>query len=164
MNKDNEILGFFVSEQALFADATDIEENKSELQGIEFRSYIWQEKGISNSLRQLQYKYYGEDLKLILFQFYINPIPYELHSLKEIENYIKSEKSIGIPIVITDNNFFCLSEKNRYIYLIKVILDKINLLEKVINKNKLDTNLKHLKSDIKNLKIFPKSLTGNDTD
>lgn len=158
MNIDNEILGFFVSEQALFADATKEEEDKSGLQGLEFRSYIWGEKGVYNSLRQLRHRDYGKGLKLILFQFYINPISYELNSLKEIESYRKSEKSIGIPIIITDNNFFNLSEENRYIYIVKTILDKINLLNKIVTKNKLDFNLKHLKSDIKDLKIFPKCL------
>ena len=71
-----------------------------------FNSYIWHENSITDILSDLEYFKYGSDMKLILFQFYINPIPYLSQHLKEIESYRKNEKSIGIPIIVTTENFF----------------------------------------------------------
>ena len=159
MNTDNNILGCFVSGMATHADDNQIARDISEKKGKEFRSYIWGNKGISNVLSELNHKDYGKDLILILFQFYINPIPYLLENLKEIESYRKKEKSIGIPIIITDDNFFHLSEENRYIFLIDIILEKLILLAKVVNQKKLDTKLDVLTSDLKKLKLFPRCRT-----
>ena len=116
-----------------------------------FRSYIWGEKGIGETLKKLEYKDYGRDMKRILFQFYVNPIPYELQSLKEIETYRKNEKAIGIPIVVNDENFFSKSEEGRYIFLKQSILQKLDLLSEIVKKKKLDTNVKQLKIDLQEL-------------
>ena len=55
-------------------------------------------------------------------------MPYELQNLKEIENYRKNEKSIGIPIIVTDENFFSKSKEGRYIFITQSILQKIDVL------------------------------------
>lgn len=89
-----------------------------------FTSYIWGEKGISNALKKLKYEDYGKDVKLILFPFYVNPIPHLEENLKEIENYRKNEKSIEIPIIVTNENFFAKSEKERYGFLRMSILQE----------------------------------------
>ena len=47
--------------------------------------------------------------------------------------------------------FFSKSESERYDFLLDTILQKIDLLEEVIKKKKLDTDIKLLKSDIKNV-------------
>lgn len=158
MNRDNNILGCTVIGQSvLYNDSQKLKDSASK-NGKIFRSYVYGNNGIYSIIDKLNYQNYGKDLELILFQFYINPIPYLLSSIEEIEKYRKKEKSIGIPIVVTDDNFFNISEENRYIFLIKEILDKIDVLEKVVKKKKLDTNVELLKSDIKELKLFPTNL------
>jgi len=114
-----------------------------------FRPYIWGENGISNVLKKLKREDYGNDLKLAILQFYIKPSPIELQKLKEIESYRKSEKSIGIPIVVTDDNFFSKSEEGRYNFLKQAILQKLDLLTEVIIRRKLDTKIEQLKSDLR---------------
>ncbi len=139
MEENKNILGCFVSSM------------RGDNSGALFRNYISGENGISNKLKKLHHEDYGKDLILILFQFQVNPIPYLLQNLKEIENYRKNEKSIGIPVIITDENFFSRSEEGRYGFLKKSILQKLDLLEEVVKKKKLDTNVKKLKEDLSNL-------------
>jgi hypothetical protein len=113
-----------------------------------FRPYIWGDKGIDKALKRLKYADYGKDLKLALFQFYVRPTPVESRRLKEIESYRKNEKAIGIPIIVTDENFFSKSEKERYDFMKDSILQKMDLLEKVVKQKKLDTKMEQLKSDL----------------
>ncbi|OCB70732.1 hypothetical protein B0A79_13870 [Flavobacterium piscis] len=141
MNDNENILGCFVSA------------NIGDVMGPEFRSYIYGENKIEKTLKILKNKDYGQDLKLILFQFYINPIPYLLNNLKEIESYRKKEKSIGIPIVINEDNFFSKNESERYDFIRESLLHKIDLLAEVSKKNKLDINIELLKSDLKKILI-----------
>jgi len=134
---DDSIFGFFVS--------STIGDDK----GNVFRDYIWGEDGVSERIKKLKYFNYGNDLKLILLQFYINPISYTLDNLKEIENYRKKEKSIGISIVVDDQNFFSLSNNLRNKFLHNSILQKTDLLTEVINIKGLDTNIVSLNNDLK---------------
>ncbi|AZB18810.1 hypothetical protein EG352_13980 [Chryseobacterium indologenes] len=133
------------------ADATKEEENKAKDQGDIFIKYIAGENGLSEHLKKLNKNKYGEDILIILFQFYVNPIPYLLQNLKEIEPYRKKEKSIGIPIIVTDDNFFNRTEHERYDFLKQSILQKMDLLAEVVKKKKLDTNMDMLKEDIRKI-------------
>jgi len=139
MSDENYILGCFAST------------NMGDEQGALFRTYIWGEKGIGETLKKLNYRNYGKDMKRILFQFYVNPIPYELNNLKEIENYRKKEKSIGIPIIVNEGNFFNKSEPERVYFIKASILQKLDLLSEVVKKKKLDTNIESLKRDFQGL-------------
>lgn len=116
-----------------------------------FTPYIWGEKGISDTLKKLKHENYGKDLVLALFQFNVKPTPMELQRLKEIESYRKNEKSIGIPIIVTDENFFSKSEEGRYSFLKQSILQKLELLAEVVKKKKLDTKMDLLKADLEKL-------------
>lgn len=69
------------------------------------------DRGFCEKLKKLNNDDYGKDLKLVLFQFYLYPIAYELDNLKAIERYRKNEKSIGIPIIVTDENFLASPKK-----------------------------------------------------
>jgi hypothetical protein len=151
MKTEKNILGCFVSGPALnWNDDLKTKENAAE-RGKLFRTYIWGENGIATPLRKLNHEEYGEDLSTILLQFYLNQIPYELSSLREIENYRKKEKSIGIPIIINEDNFFSRTEDERRLFLTKTIFDKISLLEETVKKKKLDTNINKLKRDVENI-------------
>ena len=116
-----------------------------------FKAYIWGEKGISDTLKKLKHEDYGKDLVLALFQFNVKPTPMELQRLKEIEPYRKNEKSIGIPIIVNDENFFSKSEEGRYSFLKQSILQKLDLLAEVVKKKKLDTNMEQLKMDLQKI-------------
>lgn len=151
MENNKNIFGCFVSYQALSYKSKETEKLKSKEQGDLFRSYIWGEKGISTDLKRINNEDYGKDLMMILFQFYINPIEQELMKLKEIESYRKKEKAIGIPIIVNDENFFNQNEKNRILFLKESIINKILLVEKVVKKRQLDTNIEKLKLDLYNM-------------
>lgn len=116
-----------------------------------FRLYIWGDKGISNTLKKLKHEDYGKDLILALFQFNVKPTPFELERLKEIESYRKKEKSIGIPIIVTDENFFSKSEEGRYNFLRQSVLQKMDVLAEVVKRRKLDTKMELLKTDLRKL-------------
>lgn len=151
MTDASNILGCFASGPSINYDASPDEMEKAEQKGRIFRSYIWGENGIDIELKRLKHEDYGKDVRLILFQFYLNPFSDELQSLKEIESYRKSEKSVGVPIIVTDDNFFNKSEEERYYFLKESILKKIEPLAEVVKKRKLDTKMGLLKSDLKNL-------------
>ncbi len=116
-----------------------------------FRVYVWGEKGFCNTLKMLKHEDYGEDLILALFEFYVKPLPAEVQALKEVGSYRKNEKSIGIPIIVTDENFFNKSEEGRYSFLKQSVLQKLDLLAEVVKKKKLDTKMDLLKVDLQNL-------------
>lgn len=153
-NNKNNVFGCFISCPATIYDENQTEQQRVAEQELldeickEFTSYIWGEKGIEIALKKLHWRNYGSDLELALFQFYVNPIPYLLQNLKEIEPYRKNEKSIGIPIVVNEENFFKKTEEGRYEFLKQSILQKMELLEEVVKKRKLDTNMQALKSDL----------------
>jgi hypothetical protein len=86
MNVENNIFGCFISYPSLYHDATKQMQALAKEQGDLFRTYIWGEKGICDTLKKLKNEDYGKDLVLALFQFYVNPIPYELQNLKD-RNY-----------------------------------------------------------------------------
>jgi hypothetical protein len=75
----------------------------------------------------------------------------ELQKLKEIESYRKNEKSIGIPIIVNEDNFFSKSEEGRQEFLRQSIFQKLELLAEVVKKKKLDTDMELLKSDLEKI-------------
>lgn len=133
---DNELLGFYAS--------FNMGEKDQEL----VKQYLWGDTGLKNKLKSIKWSTYGKDFHLILFQIYVRPIPEMREALKEIESYRKKEKSIGIPIIIDDSNFFNLKESDRQVFFKNNILIKLDLLKDKIKRNKLDLDLSRLKSDV----------------
>jgi hypothetical protein len=154
MEEKDKFLGCFVCAQATIYDINKsdeeelLEQTQINKEHDIFCSYIWGERGISDTLKKLKNENYGQDMTIILFQFYVKPIPYLLQNLKEIESYRKKEKSIGIPIIVTDENFFNKSEEERYNFLKQSIFQKLDLLAEVVKKKKLDTDINKLKIDL----------------
>lgn len=148
------ILAFFLSYPSLPIDASGEASEEAIKRGDEFRTYIWGEKGIDVLLKSLSYVDYGKDLKRILFQFYIMPCDYERIHIKEIEQYRKKKKAIGIPIIV-ERSFFQFSETERREFLVSSMLLKFNILGNVVKNKKLDTNMTKLIHDFSyNLKTF----------
>ncbi|UII20560.1 hypothetical protein [Fulvivirga ligni] len=113
------------------------------------KSILWGNDGIDNKLKNLKYSDYGTDFKLILFQIYSNPISYLRDFLKPLENYRRKEKSIGIPLILDDDNFFNFDEQQQRQFLNQSVLDKLNLLGERVKKSKLDLNVSTLSNDVK---------------
>lgn len=151
--KDENILGCFISGPANYADEDPAIEEHRRQKGDLFSTYIWGEFGIRDPLKTLKRSDYGKDLKLALLQFYVLPLLEELAYLKEIERYRPKERAIGIPIIIHDENFFNRSDLERRRFLKDAILEKLDLLAKVVKRNKLDTDIELLKSDVEKLSL-----------
>jgi len=148
---DDNILGCFLSFPATYAEADQETVERLREKGELFRSYIWSDLGICDSLKRLRRSDYGKDLDFVLLKFYLLPLIVELVVLKDIERYRPKERAIGIPIIIHDENFFNRSDLERRRFLKNVILEKLDLLARVIQRNKLDTNFELLKSDIEGI-------------
>ena len=149
MNNDSAIFGCYISYPALMYGASEKERETAREQGDLFSDYVWGEMGISGIIKKLKHGDYGKDLILALFEFYVKPLSIQLPHLKDIESYRKNEKSIGIPIIVTDENFFEQSEEGRYNFLKQSIFQKLELLTEVVKKRKLDTNVEQLKCDLR---------------
>ncbi|WP_461791382.1 hypothetical protein [Pedobacter sp.] len=145
--EEKNIFGGFLSSTA-DSKWTEQEKNTAFQIGRNIRSFLWASGGFIEKIKKLEYPDYGNDLKIILFQFYVNPIPDLLKELQEIESYRKKEKSIGIPIVLNDENFLSMSEENRAAYLKSIVLRKMDILKKAIVRNGLDTRIELLKNDL----------------
>ena len=120
----------------------------------QIKSYLWGENGLKSKLGSIKWLDYGQDFHLILLQFHTNPIPYERQHIREIENYRRKEKSIGIPIIVDNTNFFSLNEKERQAFLKITILKRLDLLNEKIKRNKLDLDIEKLKEKIENLLVI----------
>ena len=92
------MLGCFVSGPSVMSDDSKAAKELAAEQGVMFRSYIWGKSGISTVLKRLQPFDYGNDLLIILFKFYLNPIPYELKSLKEIGGYSRKKNQSTVQL------------------------------------------------------------------
>lgn len=145
---DTNIFACFVSYPSSVADASEQTKDEAIRKGDMFRSYIWNEVGLDRFIKKIPYSDYGQDLKRILFQFYVLPCDNERMYITEIENYRKREKAIGVSIII-ENDFFQYSDTQRKRFLISSIISRIEALKDITEKNKLDTNLKRLVLDLK---------------
>ena len=154
MDSENNLLGCFASGPTVKWEDDQKTKDAATEKGKLFRTYIWGTEGICSTLKILNHQDYGKDLFRILFQFYLNPIPLELANLKEIESYRKKEKSIGIAIIVNDDNFFNKPEAGRRLFLRGSIFEKLCLLEDVVKKKKLDTDIGKLKIDLE--RILPR--------
>jgi hypothetical protein len=115
------------------------------------RRYIWGEHGIDPIMKRLKHEHYGTDLQLVLFEFYVKPYPFQIERLGQIGRYRKKESSIGIPIIINDENFLSKSEEERQSYLRQSVLQKLDLLAEVVKRRKLDTNIELLRADLQKI-------------
>lgn len=149
---DENIIGFYASFNAGETDQESV------------KSYLWSDSGLKNKLAHLKWKNYGQGLHIILFQVYVQPIPYLRKNLREIENYRPKEKSIGIPVILDNENFFKLSESDRQQFFAETIVDKLGLVELKVKRNKLDFDISQLIADVKkslNYEKMEKKPTGN---
>ncbi|MCB0373400.1 MAG: hypothetical protein KDD31_10350 [Muricauda sp.] len=134
---DENIIGFF-----FFFNAGETDQDL-------VKDYLWSDSGLKNKLAHLKWKNYGQGLQIILFQVYVKPISYLRRNLREIENYRPKEKSIGIPIILDNENFFKLTETERQQFFAESIVEKLGLVELKVKRNKLDFDITQLIADVK---------------
>ncbi len=116
-----------------------------------FLPYLWGPGGLGARLGGLRRSDYGKDLQLILLQFYVRPIPDVREHLREIERFRPKEKAIGVPVIVDDSNFFDKSEEDRQEFIATTILEKLELVRKVVVRNKLDCDIGRLRSDVEEI-------------
>jgi len=148
--KSNRLMGYFMSDPPVVYDASDRDKEIASSKGELFRSYIWGDQSIDNLLMEVVNAEYGKDLELILFQFILNPFPFQLPLLPDIEKYRKIEKAIGVNIIITDANFFSLEHSDRVLFIKRSLLERVKMLE-IKYKKKLDTRFDLLERELKKL-------------
>lgn len=122
----------------------------------EFKEYLWgkdREGGLSKHLKEIGSTQYGKDLKKILLQFSVNPVPEWPQPTKEVENYRPNERSIGVWITIDDDNFFSKDEKHRQEYIKREVLDRLLEIKKRFATRKLDSDIDKLIADIGKLLV-----------
>lgn len=118
--------------------------NIGEIEKEYVKQLLWGANGLKELLSEIKWVDYGSDIEIILFEFHVNPIPYELNNIKEIGNYRQKEKSIGITIILDQDGFFKLNSEGKEIYLRTMILDKLKLLRNKIKRNKIDLDIEKL--------------------
>ena len=138
-----------VKEDNLFGFYANFQFGESEKENI--KTYLWGNNGLKEQLKSLKWQSYGQDFRIILFEFYINPIPDLRNALKEMGNYRRIEKSIGIPVIIDQDNFFNLSEIDRSKFFYSTIMERLTLLKEKVKRNKLDLDIEKLINDTVNL-------------
>ena len=136
---DDNIFGFYASFHS------------GENQEDKVKEYLWGKNGLNEILKPLKWQIYGQDFHLILFQVYSKPIPYLRNALREIESYRRKEKSVGIPIILDEENFFNLNEMDRQKFFQTTIQNKLDLLKEKVKRNKLDLGIDKLKLDVDRL-------------
>ena len=62
-------------------------------------------------------------------------------------NYRRKEKSIGIPVILDQENFFKLTETDRQKFFHSTILIRLEFLREKVKRNKLDLDIEKLKTD-----------------
>lgn len=132
---DDNIFGFYASFQS--------GENDQEL----VKQYLWGDNGLKEQLKNLKWQEFGQDFHLILFEIYVKPLPYLRDALKEMGNYRRKEKSIGIPVILDQENFFSLTETDRHKFFHSTILKRLELLKEKVKRNKLDLDIEKLKTE-----------------
>lgn len=148
MAKDEHIFGIFIMHPSTSWESSPETKASAVKDGVLGEKFICDPNGIFAKIKNLKAKDYGLDIELVLFKIIFKPIPYLLANLKEIESYRKKERAIGIPIVLNDENFFLLSDNEKNVNLKNIIFKKIDLLEVIVKRRKLDTNIGLLKLDL----------------
>ncbi len=143
----NDMIGCFVSgPNHIFGELESIRLKKEE-KGKTFRSFIWGEQGLDKIFKKLEAQNCGVDIELILLQFYVEPLKIERDNMKEIFEYRRKERSVGVPIII-ESEFFSLSSPKKIKYLERKVFEALDKVNELVNSKNLDTNISLLKSEL----------------
>lgn len=142
----DELLGCYVS-ASTNANLSKEEQELAFAKGREFRKYIWGNNALTSLFKDIKAELYGQDIKLILLEFYLNPLPQQSQYLENGFSYKRKEKAIGVPIRI-DENFFNKNMNDRFKYLKNIICIKMESLKLFISAKNLDTRIDLIIEDL----------------
>ena len=149
MSVKSNIFGCFICYQPFISGVSNEQKKLAKTEGDLFSSYIHGEHGLDRKWNHLDFEYYGKDLKLVLFSFYIKPLPEMIAYLKEIERFHPKDKSVDMRLIITDENFFNHGAEGRILFLKDSVIQRLDLLAKLVRRRKMDTNMELLIADVK---------------
>ena len=115
-----------------------------------FSPYIWEPKGFAMHFEPIILKNkYGEDLKLILIQYYVEG-KLDLHApdKPKLSNYSTKNRDIAVTVPVTRDKFHDVSDSKRRQFIVDTTLKAIDMVEKRLSKRKLDINFDALRKDI----------------
>ncbi len=150
MNENKPLLGCFVSGPTQVHGETEIILEQKEKKAQIFRNHIWGHNGIDKYFKRLGINKYGEDLNLILFQFYVEPLSIEKSSIKEKDSYRSKEKSLGVNLIF-ESDFFEFNENERRDIIFNSVISKLCSIKEPLLKRSLDTDIESIIQDLKNL-------------
>ena len=108
-------------------------------------------EGLAKTLKTLKAEDYGRDLRKLLIQFNVDPVPGWPQPGKELENYRPTEKAVGVWIIVDQSSFFQLSEDERLQEIGLLIIDRLEGLKKRFSTRKLDIDMDRLVKDVRGL-------------
>jgi hypothetical protein len=120
-----------------------------ETTGDMFTPYVWGESGLGELMDKVLKKPYGDDLVLLLIQYYIEGkfssyVPAE----PKLGNYMKKNKDIAVAIGVTPEKFHNRNEFERREFIVDSTLDAIKLVKTRLTKKKLDIDFDRLIKDV----------------
>lgn len=118
-----------------------------------FTPYVWKEYGFGNLLdSELLEKHYGNDLKLLLIQYYIEgKFSSYLPESPKVGNYSTKNKDIAVAIGVTRDVFHDRNEFERREFIVDSTLKAVELVKARLIKKKLDIDFDRLIRDMKEL-------------
>lgn len=148
MDTDNSLFGCFVSGPSqTWEDSTDTRLLLEE-RGRLFRSYVWGESGLCPRLKSLRADAYGEDVRLILLAFSIDPLAEEWAARQRARPYRKKERSIEVVSRVDGRAFELLADEERRLFVKQHIVGSVQRIREVAKRLSLDTDVERLESDL----------------
>ena len=117
-----------------------------------FTPYVWGQFGIKTYLEaKLKCKKYGNDLQLLLVQYYVEsefkPSGYPEHPI--MSNYSNKNKDIAVAFPVSKNKFQNVCKKDRRQFIVDTTLQAIEMVEGRLGERKLDIDFDSLRKDFK---------------
>lgn len=118
-----------------------------------FLPYIWREHGLGTLLDGDLQTDYGNDLNLLLIQYFVSNSASDFkdpYCLK-IGNYSKKLKDIRVPVAVTLPTFCVMSEVERRMFITISTLNAIEAVRVKLEKKKMDIDFDRLLIDVKRI-------------
>lgn len=118
-----------------------------------FTPYIWKDKGIGTLIdKELSNKTYGDGLKLILIQYYVEGrFAVNGPEIPTVGKYVNKDKSINVAITVKPNDFHNKKESDRKKYIFDTTINAIELVRDKLIHKKLNFDFSNLINDVKNV-------------
>ena len=122
-----------------------------------FSPYIWGPSGLGTLLEPLRQKPYGDDLILLLIQFYVEGqfSYFYFPSQFKVKNYSTKNRDIAVVIPVTRSVFHEASEEQRREFVLRSTLEAISAVRARLEKRKVNVDFDRLVKDVEEIgKVF----------